>query len=503
MIITMANVTFFRLSKKVGGDGKAQVIIRVTIDRMNRPVFKSGVFVRPEFVKIVSETSKGTVLGIVPPKKGRFNVAEYNEATKAKSALDDYMSRMAAVCNAMGTAHMEMTKESIETALLATRDIPNDMITYRSIIEGERSLNKGMLMGDKDLIGWYAEFVSKHGKKLSESRYKQLEVLGRMLGRYQSFIKATSKNGELFKLDIDAFDKDMVEDFHDYLINEKELSEQYPNVFERLIKENPAQMGKGRQFISERGKNVLIVYMKILKEFFRWLNEQGCTSNNPFAMITLEQERYGTPFYLTLEERNEVANADISALWAEAKKQGQKLIGVRVLEDQRDIFIFQCCVGCRVSDLEKFIPSNIDKGVLTYIPKKTIEERVQEVRVPLNSRAAALVKKYAGRDKKGRLFPFVASTKYNKCIKQIMQLCGIDRKITKLNPVTGEEEQHPIWEVASSHMARRTFIGNLYREVKDPNLIGSMSGHVAGSKAFARYRTIDDDTKKDVVSLID
>jgi hypothetical protein len=39
--------------------------------------------------------------------------------------------------------------------------------------------------------------------------------------------------------------------------------------------------------------------------------------------------------------------------------------------------------------------------------------------------------------------------------------------------------------------------------VQDPNLIGSMSGHAEGSKAFVRYRDIDEDMKKNVVSLID
>ena len=57
--------------------------------------------------------------------------------------------------------------------------------------------------------------------------------------------------------------------------------------------------------------------------------------------------------------------------------------------------------------------------------------------------------------------------------------------------------------MASSHIARRTFIGNLYKKVKDPNLVGALSGHVEGSKAFARYRDIDEDIKKDVVSLLD
>ena len=61
----------------------------------------------------------------------------------------------------------------------------------------------------------------------------------------------------------------------------------------------------------------------------------------------------------------------------------------------------------------------------------------------------------------------------------------------------------PLYSVASSHMARRTFIGNLYKKVKDPNLIASMSGHVEGSSAFVRYRDIDEDMKTELVRLLE
>jgi len=56
--------------------------------------------------------------------------------------------------------------------------------------------------------------------------------------------------------------------------------------------------------------------------------------------------------------------------------------------------------------------------------------------------------------------------------------------------------------LASSHLARRTFIGNAYFKVSDPNLIGKMSGHVDGSRAFKRYRNIEDETLKSVINLI-
>lgn len=81
-------------------------------------------------------------------------------------------------------------------------------------------------------------------------------------------------------------------------------------------------------------------------------------------------------------------------------------------------------------------------------------------------------------------------------------MAGIVRKVEIRNPKTGENEFVPINEVASSHLARRTFIGNAYFKVTDPNLIGKMSGHVEGSRAFARYRKIEDETLKEVIDLI-
>ena len=56
--------------------------------------------------------------------------------------------------------------------------------------------------------------------------------------------------------------------------------------------------------------------------------------------------------------------------------------------------------------------------------------------------------------------------------------------------------------IASSHIPWHTFIGNSYKKVKDPNIIASMSGHIEGSKAFARYRQIDDEIKQSVIELI-
>lgn len=225
----------------------------------------------------------------------------------------------------------------------------------------------------------------------------------------------------------------------------------------------------------------------ILNAKVRSLNQGGTIQFKGYEGIT--SEKYGTPYYITLDERNQIADFDLS--------------GKPQLAIQRDIFIFQCCIGCRVSDLMRLTDNNIIDGAIEYIPTKTKGDRQKTVRVPLNSRALEILNRYKGKTPKGLILPFISSQKYNDAIKDIFTVCGITRNVTIIDSVTGKEIQKPINEVASSHMARRTFVGNLYKKVKDPNLIAAMSGHAEGSKAFSRYREIDDEVKKEVIKLID
>lgn len=46
-------------------------------------------------------------------------------------------------------------------------------------------------------------------------------------------------------------------------------------------------------------------------------------------------------------------------------------------------------------------------------------------------------------------------------------------------------------------------MGNLYKQVKDPNLVGALSGHKEGSRAFARYREIDEQIKQELVKILE
>ena len=323
-------------------------------------------------------------------------------------------------------------------------------------------------------------------KKLSEVRDKNFRVLVRALQRYELFVAAYERKE--FKLELDKITSETIEDLESFLKNEHNLYNEYPDIYEQF----PAIINTKRKNVkpSPRGDNTICALFNKLRAFYNWCNQQGITDNRPFERYNGNTtEKYGTPFYLTLDERNLIADYDLSAH--------------PQLAVQRDIFIFQCLIGCRVSDLLNMTPENIINEAIEYIPHKTKDDRPLVVRVPLNERAKALIDKYKENDCKGKLFPFISAQKYNDDIKDILRLCGITRLVTILNSTTGKEEKKPINQVASSHMARRTFVGNLYKKVKDPNLVGSLSGHKEGSKAFARYREIDDDIKKELVYMIE
>jgi integrase len=321
------------------------------------------------------------------------------------------------------------------------------------------------------------EFLLKH--KVSEVRKKNFRVIKRAILRYELYVRATKRGQKSFTLDIDEITTDILHDMWDFFENEHKYYELYPTIYEKIPEKRPPK---------PRGKNTLIDCFSRMKTFFHWCYDNKKTKNREFEQFRIEECTYGTPVYITLEERDKLYEKDLS--------------NHKQTEIQRDIFIFQSLIGCRIGDLYRMTKKNIINEAIEYIPRKTKEGNPVTVRVPLNGKAKAILEKYNDYDSEN-LLPFISEQKYNDAIKKAFQLAGIDRVVTILDPLTNEDVKKPLYEVASSHMARRTFIGNMYKKVKDPNLIGALSGHKEGSKAFARYREIDEDIKKELVNLLD
>jgi len=501
----MAKIDYIKTSK-VREDGKAELIVRFYVSKNFRPQFKSGLFINPDRLINLDKgkTERCRRYEIEVPKIGKLNFAEVKELTEVKKKFALFLERLQAICDTTAEQHKdELTSDWIETSLrlINKANTRIEEINYQTICalmeqERQEAIEEEAKANKVSFFGLLTDFRNNAKKKINGKREgdksdvwkKNFDVLMRALHRYEYFIRLSDRKCKDFTLNIDTINKDTLEDIESYLRHEHTLLEEYPKIFAKF----PANTDTKRKSPKPqpRGNNTICALFNKLKAFYNWAIEKGKTSNNPFIGYEgVTSEKYGTPYYITLEERNQIADFDLSARPA--------------LAVQRDIFIFQCCIGCRVSDLMRLTEKNIIKGAIEYVPTKTKGERQKTVRVPLNSRAMEILSRYKGNAKAGLILPFISSQKYNDAIKETFTVCGITRNVTVIDSVSGKEVQRPINEVASSHMARRCFVGNLYQKVKDPNLIASMSGHAEGSKAFARYREINDDVKKEVVSLID
>lgn len=48
-----------------------------------------------------------------------------------------------------------------------------------------------------------------------------------------------------------------------------------------------------------------------LRSFYVWLNDNGHTYNDPFKQYKIAEIVYGTPIYITTDERKQLAEADM------------------------------------------------------------------------------------------------------------------------------------------------------------------------------------------------
>jgi integrase len=240
-----------------------------------------------------------------------------------------------------------------------------------------------------------------------------------------------------------------------------------------------------------RGRNSIASILKRIQRFFSWaikdqkLKEIEITITNPFTNFTITPEMYGTPVVLEKAERDYLFNLPLDN---------------DRLKKIRDIFIFQCYCGARISDLMKLTTNNLHGDILKYVPQKTAKESIKEVVIPLNKKAIQILKRY--NEPEGYLLPRMSDTEINRTLKTLFKTVGkdrpngLDRPVGHLNPKTEIIEYVPLHELASTHLARRTFAGLMYAAGQKDDIIASMTGHSENSKAFTRYRAIDMDLKK-------
>ncbi len=167
----------------------------------------------------------------------------------------------------------------------------------------------------------------------------------------------------------------------------------------------------------------------------------------------------------------------------------------------KDIFSFQCSVGCRWGDIHKMTVGmfKIQKGFFTW----TMEKTKDIVRVPENPISLGIFMKYSkGKSLDQLLFPKYSQQKFNLHIKEI----GKELKFTRLvkrELMVGTDIREDTkkdkytWELLSSHCGRRSFVKNLLDlGTMDNWSIMKLSGHKS-IDSFQKYVSVNiDDISK-------
>lgn len=161
--------------------------------------------------------------------------------------------------------------------------------------------------------------------------------------------------------------------------------------------------------------------MKHLERFRKMVRlgvKLGWMERNPFEMFKLKMQKVERG-YLTKKELFAIENKEIV---------------ISRIQFARDLFVFSCYTGMAYIDVIQLTPSHIIKGMDGNLWIKTIREKTDTVvNVPLLPKALELVEKYQNSARSlasGTIFPVISNQKLNSYLKEIGDLCSIDKKLT-------------------------------------------------------------------------
>lgn len=274
---------------------------------------------------------------------------------------------------------------------------------------------------------------------------------------------------------IGAFTTEKVLEFRQFVYDEYKYVPLYPDLYPQ---------GSGHHWPKKRLRDTTVVHdLRLLQAFFAELENSDEIRRSPFRKLSMEKRRiimhtmYDAPVFLRAEELKKVMATEVPS----------------ELQWAKDLFILNCAIGCRISDLLRLTMDKIsvsEDGIpyVHYIPSKTAHMQTtnEEVMTPLIEPALEIVKRTQlklmdGNQKYGK-------ERYNKALRQLLRYCGITRSVSLYSPETGDNIYKPLYEVATSKLARKTHI-DLLNKVQINYYAAGL--HRKGSEAVFRYTNLE------------
>jgi len=164
--------------------------------------------------------------------------------------------------------------------------------------------------------------------------------------------------------------------------------------------------------------NSAVKYIRNFGKVIRICLANGWLDRNPFANYKTRVKEVDRVF-LTEEEIQAMASKEIK---------------IERIAQVRDIFLFCCYTGLAYIDVKQLTPNNINIGI---DGEKWIFQSRQKTdtpsNIPLLPMAEEILKKYKSHPQclnENRLLPVLSNQKMNSYLKEIADLCGINKELT-------------------------------------------------------------------------
>lgn len=194
---------------------------------------------------------------------------------------------------------------------------------------------------------------------------------------------------------------------------------------------------------------------KVLRIYINDAIARGFMSDYPYRGIKIERGKSEVRKYLTLDEIKLIQNCHQLP---------------HILEEVRDLFLFQSYTGLAYSDVYNFKSESVTERDGRHILAASRKKTEENYYVVLTDKAVAILKKYNGK------LPHIFNDKYNNLLKELAEEVGIDKRIT-------------------SHMARHTFAVTSLNAGIPIEVVSKMLGHtnIQTTQIYAKVinKTID------------
>jgi integrase len=224
---------------------------------------------------------------------------------------------------------------------------------------------------------------------------------------------------------------------------------------------------------------------KIIKTVFNYLKIEKAIPTGDFHKLFRIPFSQSVPVVLMPEQlhfliRNENFHQSLSA----------------TLQRTKDILVFGCTTGLRISDLMNLKHCHVQQFNGFYNLQMFTKKTSSHVSIPLPDYCIDIIHKY---HKKGHhVLPRLANSNINIQFKEICKKAGWTSPLPKYRTRKGKMveiksvhgKSFKFYEHISAHTMRRTAITTLLMMGVDEAVVRRISGHAAGSKEFYRYIAI-------------